>query len=290
MVGPDHDPAVCTASRLVLDWAAAGLYVPSFEPARRGHQLTRKIRRSKVSREHDAEFAQLLAALVARCFPGFEPDLVASIPAKPGQEDRFRNIRRGVAARTGATDAPAALAQTRVIEDYRQMTIAQRLAVAGGRFTASDSLRGKSVLLIDDVLTSGAQAADASRALKEAGAVALRFVAVARATGGPAEHEGGCPSPAAASENNRLRKRVSYDQPMTELAVVEVIAVEPLPLGASGSRRAIVRWSDGSVGEALRWWDDEVLFCEGDLLGKTQAQLRGLHFSRDRLYLRSDSD
>ena len=77
---------------------------------------------------------------------------------------------------------------------------------------------------------------------------------------------------------------------MTELAVVEVIAVEPLPLGASGSRRAIVRWSDGSVGEALRWWDDEVLFCEGDLLGKTQAQLRGLHFSRDRLYLRSDSD
>lgn len=77
---------------------------------------------------------------------------------------------------------------------------------------------------------------------------------------------------------------------MTEPTVVEVIAVEPLPLGANGSRRAIVRWTDGSVGEALRWWDDEVLFCEGDLLGKTQAQLRSLHFSRDRHYLRSDSD
>ena len=77
---------------------------------------------------------------------------------------------------------------------------------------------------------------------------------------------------------------------MTERVVLEVSAVEPLPLGASGSRRAIVRWSDGTVGEALRWWDDEVLFCEGDLLGKTEAELRSLHFSRDREYLRSGPD
>jgi hypothetical protein len=33
-----------------------------------------------------------------------------------------------------------------------------------------------------------------------------------------------------------------------------------------------------------------VLFCEGDLLGKTESELRGLHFRRDRDYLRSDLD
>jgi hypothetical protein len=65
---------------------------------------------------------------------------------------------------------------------------------------------------------------------------------------------------------------------VADRVVVEVVSVEPFPLGASGSRRAVVRWSDGSVGEALRWWDDELLFCEGDLLGKTEAQLRSLHF------------
>lgn len=75
---------------------------------------------------------------------------------------------------------------------------------------------------------------------------------------------------------------------MADRVVNEVVRVEPLPAGASGSRRAVVRWSDGTVAEALRWWDDEVLFCEGDLLGKTEAQLRSLHFSRDRDYLRSD--
>jgi hypothetical protein len=31
-----------------------------------------------------------------------------------------------------------------------------------------------------------------------------------------------------------------------------------------------------------------VLFCEGDLLGTTEAELRNLHFRRDRDDLRSD--
>jgi hypothetical protein len=80
----------------------------------------------------------------------------------------------------------------------------------------------------------------------------------------------------------------TYDPSVGDRVVVEVVAIEPMPLGARGSRRAVVRWSDGTVGEALRWWDAEVLFCEGDLLGKTAAELRSLHFRRDREYLHSD--
>ena len=48
-----------------------------------------------------------------------------------------------------------------------------------------------------------------------------------------------------------------------------------------------MRWSDGSEGEALTWYADEILVCEGDLIGKTRAQLRFLHFRRDRDWLRS---
>ena len=68
--------------------------------------------------------------------------------------------------------------------------------------------------------------------------------------------------------------------------VVEVLRFEDIRPPASGSRRATVRWSDGTDGEALRWYDDEVLVCEGDLIGKTAEQLRSLHFCRDRDYLR----
>ncbi len=75
---------------------------------------------------------------------------------------------------------------------------------------------------------------------------------------------------------------------MSERVVIEVTAFEALPQGDSASRRALVRWSDGSTGEALRWYDDEVLFSEGDLIGKTAAELRSLHFRRDRDYLTAD--
>jgi len=70
-----------------------------------------------------------------------------------------------------------------------------------------------------------------------------------------------------------------------EATVVEVVRYEDLPLWESGSRRAVARWSDGSVSEALRWYDDEILVCEGDLIGKTADELRSLKFRRDRDHL-----
>jgi hypothetical protein len=73
----------------------------------------------------------------------------------------------------------------------------------------------------------------------------------------------------------------------TSPTVVEVVRFEDLPLGSRGSRRAIVRWSDGSEGEALSWYADEILISEGDPVGKTREQLRALHFRRDRDWLQS---
>lgn len=59
--------------------------------------------------------------------------------------------------------------------------------------------------------------------------------------------------------------------------VEEVLRFEDLPVGSIAGRRAVVRWSDGSVGEALRWYHHEILVCEGDLIGKTRQAIRSLH-------------
>jgi hypothetical protein len=69
--------------------------------------------------------------------------------------------------------------------------------------------------------------------------------------------------------------------------VEEVLRFEDLPLGSLASRRAVVRWSDGTEGEAARWYSDEVLMSEGDLIGQTREQIRALHSRRDRDSLRS---
>jgi hypothetical protein len=76
---------------------------------------------------------------------------------------------------------------------------------------------------------------------------------------------------------------MNQDDPIVE----EVVRCEDLPPGSLAGRRMIVRWSDGTEGEAVRFYQDEVLFSEGDLVGRTREQIRSLHFCRDRDWLQS---
>jgi hypothetical protein len=67
----------------------------------------------------------------------------------------------------------------------------------------------------------------------------------------------------AAKENDTPAASPSPSQAviMTSMTprVTEVLRFESLPVDERGSRRAVVRWSDGSTGEALRWYEDEIL-------------------------------
>jgi len=46
---------------------------------------------------------------------------------------------------------------------------------------------------------------------------------------------------------------------VAECRVAAVLRFEDLPTEAMASRRAVVRWSQGTEGEALRWYADEIL-------------------------------
>ena len=79
-------------------------------------------------------------------------------------------------AMTRAKNAPSQLA-TRSRD--------QRWDNVRDNFTSHDDLSGTVVLLIDDLVTTGSTAASAARALKNAGALSVFCVAVARATSRP---------------------------------------------------------------------------------------------------------
>ena len=77
---------------------------------------------------------------------------------------------------------------------------------------------------------------------------------------------------------------MNTDDPIVE----EVVRCEDLPPGSLAGRRMIVRWSDGTEGEAVRFYAGRgQLFSEGDLVGKSREQIRSLHFRRDRDWLQS---
>ncbi len=72
---------------------------------------------------------------------------------------------------------------------------------------------------------------------------------------------------------------------MPEPTVVELVEVRNLPLDVPGSRSLVVRWSDDTTSEAVHFYADEILFSEGDLVGKTQAEVRALLQRRDVEFL-----
>jgi hypothetical protein len=49
--------------------------------------------------------------------------------------------------------------------------------------------------------------------------------------------------------------------------VVEVLRFEAVPHEKPGSRQAVARWSDGSEGIGLTWYDDEILLVKATFWG-----------------------
>jgi hypothetical protein len=65
--------------------------------------------------------------------------------------------------------------------------------------------------------------------------------------------------------------------------VEEVLRFEDLPPDSLASRRAIVRWSDGSEGEAIRFYSDEIL-SPVDRVGGAEAGLNAGNPRREHVH------
>jgi ComF family protein len=116
------------------------------------------------------------------------PDFVAPIPM---------HWRRRMARGANSPDAvaeviarflsrpvePRCLVRTRATEPQRSLPPKQRMANMRGAFRVcrGDRVRGARVLLVDDILTTGATCNEAARVLRAAGAASVHVAVVARA-------------------------------------------------------------------------------------------------------------
>lgn len=134
--------------------------------------------------EDRPEFARMLAASLARTPPP-DVDVVSWVPLHPkrrrerGYDQAFLLARS--LARRWRLPCRALLARTRATQRQVGRHRDERAHNVAGAFIASADVRGQRVLLVDDVITTGATAAEAARALRAAGAAAVHMAAVARA-------------------------------------------------------------------------------------------------------------
>ena len=88
-------------------------------------------------------------------------------------------LAREVSRRSGVP-VKSLMRRKRATNVQAGLSAAKRRDNVSGVFRAKPAVRGKRVLLIDDVMTTGATAAACARALKRAGAARVLFLSVAR--------------------------------------------------------------------------------------------------------------
>jgi ComF family protein len=130
-------------------------------------------------------WAARLAALAPR-LPA-RPDLVVPVPLAPRRRrqrggNQSAAIGRRLARRLGCVYAERALRRVRETAPQSGLTAPERERNVAGAFAApTQAVRGKCVLLVDDVLTTGATARAASAALLSAGARQVMVMTATRA-------------------------------------------------------------------------------------------------------------
>ncbi|MBF0374100.1 MAG: ComF family protein [Alphaproteobacteria bacterium] len=92
-------------------------------------------------------------------------------------------LARELSRLSGVAFAPEALSRGRATPSQGRMGRVERIKNVRGAFAPGrngDLVRGRAVLLIDDVLTTGATASECARALRKAGAASVDVLTVAR--------------------------------------------------------------------------------------------------------------
>ena len=156
--------------------AAVGLYEQSLRQAVHLLKFNQRI-------GLDRPLARLLAAQLD---PDFSADLIIPVPLYPSRlRQRSYNqaqlLARELAALLDRPLASRLLVKVRETEAQQQLSARQRETNLQQAFQLSKPLTGEKLLLVDDVMTTGATLAACSRVLLAGGAAEVRAVVVGRA-------------------------------------------------------------------------------------------------------------
>lgn len=149
------------------------------------------VRRFKFSRKRG--YAKVLGLLTAQCAQDHFPqdfDLISWPPLSPAGLrrrgfDQARLLARAVAQSRGGEETALFRKKSATRQQSRLQDPAARRANVLGAYTLLDPglVRGKRVLLVDDVVTSGSTLSECARVLLTAGATGVWAVTLARADG-----------------------------------------------------------------------------------------------------------
>lgn len=126
-----------------------------------------------------------LARVVAEFISSKDLPIDVVVPLPPSKQrsvQPVRSIAASVAKRLDIAYDSRALRKVRESPELKSMTELKdrRAALAGAFIASAEALKGKSVLLLDDLYRSGASMEEAARAIRKSGAKAVYALALTR--------------------------------------------------------------------------------------------------------------
>jgi ComF family protein len=135
---------------------------------------------------HQLAIADWAAEIVAQALAGQQYDLIIPLPLHP---DRLRQrgfnqsaeIARRLGKKLGLALDYTSLIRTRATTPQAELALKERAGNVRCAFECQNDLSGQRLLLIDDVMTTGATLREAARILKLHGAAQIDIAVIARA-------------------------------------------------------------------------------------------------------------
>jgi len=169
----------CARERPAWDWARAAA---EFEGATRDalHAFKCHGRRALARPLAALLLEQWGPALAAAALDALVPVPLGRARERERGFNQAALVAERLAAALGVPARPRWLVRTRATTSQTDLGAAERRANVRGAFAADTAVAGRHVALVDDVLTTGATAAECARMLKAAGAARVGVLTVAR--------------------------------------------------------------------------------------------------------------
>ncbi|MBE0598511.1 MAG: ComF family protein, partial [Desulfuromonadales bacterium] len=178
--GTDHRCEACLRRPPAFAWVSAlGLYQESLREAVHRFKFEGAI-------GLDRALARLLGEAVAAERPGYVPDLIVPVPLHRRRlRQRSYNQALLLARQLGrcwrVPVAARMLVRTRATVPQQGLSAEARRHNLGGAFRLQEEVAGRKILLLDDVLTTGATVDECSRLLRRGGAAEIGVAVLGRA-------------------------------------------------------------------------------------------------------------
>ncbi|WP_305044424.1 ComF family protein [Geoalkalibacter sp.] len=178
--GTDHLCEPCQRREPPFCWvAAAALYEGELREAVHRFKFGGRL-------DLDRPLGRLMLERLGERLRAFAPQAVVAVPLHPRRlRERGYNqallLARVLGKELGVAVPSAGLVRSRETQSQQRLSRDERWRNLQGIFVAGAGIAGRRILLVDDVVTTGATAAECARSLLAAGAASVAVAALARA-------------------------------------------------------------------------------------------------------------